>query len=127
MRIKVITSRMGNDFHADMECEACGHEQKLDHGYDDDYYHSEVIPTQICEKCGLSRNYIINFKVPVRIPTDDELFHRQSQRQKWEAEFDEWCSTNVTLYRKPFLDNGGNVLFDIDGMRAAFFAGKAKS
>lgn len=46
---------MSNDFSAIMECEHCSHEQKLSSGYDDDYYHSRVIPAMTCCSCGKNR------------------------------------------------------------------------
>ena len=55
MKIKEITSHMGNDFSATMECEHCGHLAKLTTGYDDSFYHSRVIPAMRCIKCGKDR------------------------------------------------------------------------
>lgn len=54
MKIKEYTSRHRNDFSAIMECEGCGNTHKLTTGYDDDYYHTRVIPRMKCEKCGKS-------------------------------------------------------------------------
>jgi len=54
MKIKKITSQHRRDFTATMECEHCGHEQKLKTGYDDSNYHQNVIPKMKCEKCGKS-------------------------------------------------------------------------
>lgn len=51
MRIKKITSELGNDFRADMECEHCGHVQRLESGYHDGYYHKHVIPAITCASC----------------------------------------------------------------------------
>lgn len=57
MRIKEITSQHRNDFRADMECEHCGHVQKLTSGYDDDNYHDRVIPNRLhCNSCGKNRH-----------------------------------------------------------------------
>lgn len=51
MRIKEITSQHRRDFWAVYECEHCGDtEQKS--GYDDAYFHAEVIPAMTCKKCG---------------------------------------------------------------------------
>lgn len=51
MKIKRIESQYRRDFYAIFECEHCGHEARK-YGYDDDYFHREVIPKMICEKCG---------------------------------------------------------------------------
>jgi transcription elongation factor Elf1 len=56
MKIKNITFEMGNDFHAIMECEHCGHQGKLSSGYHDNFYHTRVIPAMRCAECGKSRN-----------------------------------------------------------------------
>lgn len=52
MIIKEITSQHRRDFVAIMLCEHCGHEQMDKTGYDDEFYHNNVIPAMICEKCG---------------------------------------------------------------------------
>jgi C4-type Zn-finger protein len=54
MKIKEYTSRHRNDFSAIMECEGCGSTCKLTTGYDDDNYHTRVIPRMKCEHCGKS-------------------------------------------------------------------------
>lgn len=51
MKIKEITSQNRRDFWAIYICEHCGHEEK-DSGYDDTYFHNEVIPKMKCTKCG---------------------------------------------------------------------------
>lgn len=55
MELTKITFQHGNDFAGIIKCEHCGHEQKLDTGYHDDYYHSVVIPGICCEKCDKNR------------------------------------------------------------------------
>lgn len=50
MKIKKITSQSRRDFQAVYECEHCGHEESGS-GYDDTYFHQEVIPAMICSKC----------------------------------------------------------------------------
>lgn len=50
---------MGNDFSAIMECEHCSHEQKLTSGYNDAYYHNNVIPAMTCGSCGKNRVGVI--------------------------------------------------------------------
>ena len=52
MKIKKITWQNRRDFHAILECEHCGVESELKDGYDDSYYHNNVIPDMVCEKCG---------------------------------------------------------------------------
>jgi len=54
MKIKKITSQHRRDFSAIMQCEFCQHEQINDAGYDDRYYHDNVIPQMKCHKCGES-------------------------------------------------------------------------
>lgn len=56
MKIKTITYQHSSDFSADMECEHCGHVDHITTGYDDDHYHSKVIPGMRCSKCGLPRH-----------------------------------------------------------------------
>lgn len=51
MKIKTIESQNRRDFHAIYECEHCGHTKKGS-GYDDSYFHQEVIPKMKCEQCG---------------------------------------------------------------------------
>jgi len=55
MKIKTITYESRNDFHAIMECEHCGAEQKNTSGYHDNYYHTQVIPGMFCKTCGRNR------------------------------------------------------------------------
>lgn len=56
MKIKKVTDKHRYDFCAILECEHCGREQELKTGYDDDYYHTRVIPEMKCKNCGKSRN-----------------------------------------------------------------------
>ena len=51
MRIKEKLSQHRRDFTAIYECEHCG-ETKKSGGYDDSYFHNNVIPKMKCEKCG---------------------------------------------------------------------------
>ena len=55
MKIDHIISELGNDFMALMQCEYCGHTQKLSSGYHDNFYHTRVIPAMTCQKCGKNR------------------------------------------------------------------------
>lgn len=52
MKIKEIISQHRRDFVADLECESCGVVRRLEHGYDDDNFHRNVIPAIECEACG---------------------------------------------------------------------------
>jgi hypothetical protein len=56
MKIKKINSQHRRDFHADYECENCGHVEKDSYGYDDRNFHDNVIPSMKCTECGKSRN-----------------------------------------------------------------------
>lgn len=51
MKIQKIISQNRRDFYADMICEHCNHVQEVS-GYDDDYYHRNIIPTIKCKGCG---------------------------------------------------------------------------
>ncbi len=50
MKIKKITSRSRRDFYAIYQCEHCNHEHESS-GYDDTYFHQNVIPNMVCKKC----------------------------------------------------------------------------
>lgn len=50
MKIKRITNQHRRDFRAVYECEHCDHLKEAD-GYDDDYFHREVIPAMKCPNC----------------------------------------------------------------------------
>lgn len=51
MKIKQITWQHRRDFEAIFICENCGNEEKHT-GYDDSYFHNEVIPDMKCKSCG---------------------------------------------------------------------------
>jgi len=53
MKIKEILSQHRRDFQAIFVCEHCGNEVKRS-GYDDTYFHANVIPCMNCVKCGKS-------------------------------------------------------------------------
>lgn len=53
MKIKKIIYQHRRDFTAIYECEGCGATEKS-RGYDDAYFHQEVIPNMKCKKCGES-------------------------------------------------------------------------
>lgn len=59
MFIKEIIWQARRDFRAILECEHCKSTQKLDTGYDDAYYHNNVIPNIKCDSCGkiADKNY----------------------------------------------------------------------
>lgn len=50
MKIKKYLSFNRRDFSAIYVCQFCGHE-KTHHGYDDDYFHQNVIPCMECPVC----------------------------------------------------------------------------
>ncbi len=52
MKIKQINSQNRRDFRADYECEHCGNIEENQSGYDDSYFHNEVIPKMKCKECG---------------------------------------------------------------------------
>lgn len=54
MKIKTITHQHRRDFTAIYQCEHCDHEVEQGGGYDDAYYHSNVIPNKKCPKCDKS-------------------------------------------------------------------------
>lgn len=51
MKIKTILSQYRRDFKAIFVCEHCGYEVE-ERGYDDTFFHREVIPNMVCPKCG---------------------------------------------------------------------------
>lgn len=60
------------DFTADYKCEGCGHIAKKVSGYDDHYFHNQVVPTMICSNCGetsesLKADIIDNTIVPANL------------------------------------------------------------
>lgn len=50
MKIKTIVNQHRRDFTAIYECEHCGAERE-GRGYDDDFYHQNVIPKMPCSEC----------------------------------------------------------------------------
>jgi len=52
MRIRKIVRQHRRDFWAIYECEHCGYVSEEESGYDDEYFHNEVIPKMKCPKCG---------------------------------------------------------------------------
>jgi predicted RNA-binding Zn-ribbon protein involved in translation (DUF1610 family) len=56
MKIKKIISQHRRDFWAIYICEHCGYESEKQSGYDDSYFHNNVIPKMLCPKCGKSAN-----------------------------------------------------------------------
>lgn len=51
MKIKTMLSQHRRDFTAILVCEHCEAEQKLTDGYDDDFFHRNVIPRIKCKQC----------------------------------------------------------------------------
>ena len=60
MKIKTITSQHRRDFDAILEYEHSKKEQILEGGYDDTFYHQNVLPDIECESCGkkASKDYV---------------------------------------------------------------------
>lgn len=54
MKILRIIDQHRRDFTAIMKCEFCGHEENDNSGYDDRYYHDNVIPNMKCSSCSKS-------------------------------------------------------------------------
>lgn len=54
MKIINIISQHRRDFKAVMECEFCKHQELDNSGYDDRFYHDQVIPSMKCKSCGES-------------------------------------------------------------------------
>lgn len=52
MHIKQKISQHRRDFWAIYVCEHCGHETDKQSGYDDAYFHNNVIPSMKCAECG---------------------------------------------------------------------------
>ena len=51
MKIQEIKSQHRRDFQAVYVCEHCGQTEEKS-GYDDDYFHRNVIPKMKCPACG---------------------------------------------------------------------------
>lgn len=51
MKIQKVLNQHRRDFRAIYECEHCGYTHES-HGYDDSYFHQEVVPNMVCESCG---------------------------------------------------------------------------
>lgn len=51
MKIKRILNQNRRDFTAEYVCEHCG-DVHTGSGYDDSYFHKEIIPDMKCGKCG---------------------------------------------------------------------------
>jgi hypothetical protein len=52
MVILKYTFQHRNDFGSILKCEHCNHEQDLNSGYNDHYYHNHVLPAIECKSCG---------------------------------------------------------------------------
>lgn len=51
MKIKEMLYQNRRDFKAIFECEHCGETEKRT-GYDDAFFHNQVIPDMTCKACG---------------------------------------------------------------------------
>lgn len=68
MKIKKILSQNRRDFTAIYECEHCGYIEES-YGYDDSYFHANVIPKMKCKKC----NKIASDYRPLKTKYPDEM------------------------------------------------------
>lgn len=62
MKIKARINQHRRDFTADYECEFCG---QIDRGsgYDDAYFHQQVIPNMTCSSCKKSSGQVTSAPV----------------------------------------------------------------
>ncbi len=60
MRIEKITSQIRNDLYGILICEHCNATEKMVGGYDDAYWHRQVLPNKKCKACGKNRAGEIN-------------------------------------------------------------------
>ena len=51
MKIQKITSQHRRDFWATLICEHCEAIETNVSGYDDSYFHNNVIPNMVCKEC----------------------------------------------------------------------------
>ena len=51
MKIQKMLWQNRRDFKAIYVCEHCGETEEKS-GYDDTYFHNNVIPSMVCKKCG---------------------------------------------------------------------------
>jgi hypothetical protein len=56
MRLIEKKDQMRRDFTGVYECEGCGFIKEIYGCYDDDYFHTQVMPDRDCDKCGKSTN-----------------------------------------------------------------------
>ena len=55
MQIKKITTQIRNDIYGVLKCEHYGHEVQFT-GYDDEYWHNNVLPAKECPECKKKSN-----------------------------------------------------------------------
>lgn len=55
MRIKDLKPGTGRDLYGTLECEHCGHTEKLSGGYDNGHWHGRVLPSFHCPACRKNR------------------------------------------------------------------------
>jgi hypothetical protein len=75
MKIEKMISQHRRDFSAEMKCEFCGHTELNEYGYDDRYYHDEVIPNMECKKCKestISKRGTVD-KTPTKYPEEYQI------------------------------------------------------
>lgn len=83
MKIKRIIEQHRRDFSAIMECQFCGHEEDLDCGYDDRYYHDHVIPQMKCKKCNKSTNSELSSGGAKPLPEPPTVDSQKDPRDSW--------------------------------------------
>jgi transcription elongation factor Elf1 len=69
MQIKTITSQHRRDFYAVFLCEHCQHEETRS-GYDDAFFHNQVIPQMQCKNCGKTASDDYRALAPKHAETD---------------------------------------------------------
>ena len=52
MHLTAKHSQHRRDFTGTLTCAHCGHQEELRDGYDDAFYHEQVIPNMECPRCG---------------------------------------------------------------------------
>lgn len=72
MFIRKYKTQHRRDFTALLECEGCKHQENLETGYDDEYYHNEILPNRKCPNCGETTNTLDN-GIRTRPKNDDSV------------------------------------------------------
>lgn len=80
MKIIKYLWKKQNDFYALFECEKCNARFKAS-GYDDSFFHSEVVPNVVCPNCDISSNGETKEKQIERRKTPVFLFHMEEVKR----------------------------------------------